>query len=241
MLTLALDTSTRAQVVALLDDQRLLAHRQHRIAYNHGSTMLRVLEELLADHELRLADCDLLVAGLGPGSFTGLRVGLACAKGLARAASIPLVGVSSLASVAHAAACAAPGRPICAAADARRREIYAGVYLAEEGGVTRAIVEDRAWAPADLAAELGRIAQESGAVTLLGRGLEKFPQVHEHQDPRVVVRAPALSTPDGVALALLGRQRLGAHGADDLIRLEPNYVRPSDAEIQAARRAQEQE
>lgn len=227
---LAVDTATRTQVVALLQGDAILEHRQRLVRYNHGSSLLGALQDVLSGQNLSIPDCDLLVVGLGPGSFTGLRVGMATVKALGRAAKIPVVGVSTLHALAHPTAISNPGVPVCAAIDAHRGQIYAGLFIANDAGVSEVLVEERAWSEHELYEELGR---HEGA-HFLGRDLGKYPSLH--QDLPVSHASAWAATPHGAALATLGRARFEAHGAHTLAELEPNYIRKSDAEINLEKR-----
>ena len=103
-LTLSLDTSTKLQAIGLLEDDLILERRVRRVRYNHGSSLLTAVDGLLSAHGKTVADLSLIGIGMGPGSFTGLRVGMATAKGIARAAGVPIQGASTLASFALAPA-----------------------------------------------------------------------------------------------------------------------------------------
>ena len=133
-LTLSIDTATRTQVVSLLRGPDLLGHMQYASKYDHGSSLLAAIDQMCAAQGLHPRSCELIVVGLGPGSFTGLRVGLATAKGLARGAHAPLVGVSSLGALAYRTCLAHPDVPVWAAMDANRGEIYAGAYTVGRNG-----------------------------------------------------------------------------------------------------------
>src|SRR5207237_984200 len=137
MLVLALDTATLHLSLALGErgpaGLRLLAEADHPPGTNHSVLLPRALEALLAGQGKALGDLGGLVVGTGPGSFTGLRIGLASAKGLAYALSIPLVVVSSLEAMAHEAG---PGEGLLVPTlDARRGEVYYGRFRWAEGGL----------------------------------------------------------------------------------------------------------
>ena len=146
MLTLAFDTATDVATCALVRDGDLLGERSSRAV-----TVLADADELLREAGLKPADLDLLAVGVGPGSFTGLRIGLAAARGLALALDLPVAGVSTL----DALGAGAPGAvPVI---DARRREVFALV-----GG------EARCLAPGDLEVEAGRTYVGDGALRYRG-------------------------------------------------------------------------
>jgi tRNA threonylcarbamoyladenosine biosynthesis protein TsaB len=165
-LVLAFDTATDAASCALVRGGEVLGERSSRAV-----TVLADADELLREAGLRPADLGLLVVGIGPGSFTGVRIGLAAARGLALALDLPVAGVSTL----DALAAGAPGAvPVI---DARRREVFAQV-----GG------ENRCLAPAELEVEPGRTYVGDGAVryraVLEGAGGEVPPDGSELHVPR---------------------------------------------------------
>jgi tRNA threonylcarbamoyladenosine biosynthesis protein TsaB len=164
--------------------------------------------------------------GLGPGSFTGLRVGLATAKALARSVNTAIVGVSSLAALAYGPARINPGATVLTTFDARRREIYGGAYRwTTEGLVT--IIDDCALSPQDFMERVE--AEVEGPLVLLGDGQSKYPVLRQWDNSNLTVVAPDLATPSAVGVAQLGRLAAQIDGPADLIALEPNYIRPSDA------------
>lgn len=130
---LAFDTSTGVSAMAIVDQglmrAELVAHAEAR----HGETLVPNLRRLLDGAGLGAAELDLVAVGTGPGSFTGLRIGIAAAKGLALAHRIPVVGVGSLRGLAAGALSAGfvePGEPVAVVADAHKREVFAAVYRA---------------------------------------------------------------------------------------------------------------
>ena len=227
---LAIDAATRIQALALLDGDHLLENRTQRVRYNHGSALLANIEALFEAHALALDQLDLFAVGLGPGSFTGLRVALASAKALARAHNKPIIGVSSLAAAALPLAISAPERPVCVAFDARRNEVYAALFIARNNALDTLLPEDT-YAPHDLAEKLSAL-NLSAPITLLGDGIAPYPALRNLGDTTAFHTPPSsLNPPSALGVALLARERLEAHGPDDLVALEPNYIRPSDARL----------
>ncbi|HYD41771.1 MAG TPA: tRNA (adenosine(37)-N6)-threonylcarbamoyltransferase complex dimerization subunit type 1 TsaB, partial [Anaeromyxobacter sp.] len=183
------------------------------------------LGDLLAAEGLGLPDVEGYAVGLGPGSFTGLRIGLATWKGLAYANRRPIAGVSSLAAMALAAAPDAPaGALLVPLLDAKKGEVYAGFYRAE-GGTVRAEEPDAALSPAALADRLA--AAEALA---FGEGYAALEAVlaGKVQRLRTPIDAPAATAVAALAAAKL---RGAAYDAQALFALEPHYVRKSEAEV----------
>jgi tRNA threonylcarbamoyladenosine biosynthesis protein TsaB len=199
----------------------------------HGGRLPGALSSLLEAEGLRLEDVGAFAVGLGPGSFTGLRIGLATWKGLAYAGRRPIAGVSSLAAMALAAARGAPeGAVLLPLLDARKGEVYAGFYRAVGGGV-EAIAPEAALPPAALA---GRAAALPGAL-VFGEGREAYPEplaaLARPWPAGAAPEGPLLLSPDALAVATLAAPGLAgaAYDAQALFALEPHYVRKSEAEV----------
>lgn len=221
---LSLDTATRYQLVGLLDGDDVLESRARKVPYEHSSDLLGSIHEVLHTQGWGPRELGLIAVGVGPGSFTGLRVAMAVAKGLARAASVPLVGVSTLAAMAAPVAWANPGVPVCAALDARRREVWAGVWVSDAQGRITAHTPDGPYSAASLRALLDSL---DGAY-LIGHQTHKYEELHAG----FARSLPAhMGVPDAAAMARIGRQLAQAGALVGLRELEPNYLRPSDAEM----------
>jgi tRNA threonylcarbamoyladenosine biosynthesis protein TsaB len=131
MKILALDTALNACSVAVLDDGNVQAHVHEKRARGHAETLMPLIQDLMKTCGMRYSDLDLIAVTVGPGTFTGLRIGLAAARGIALAAAKPCRGITTLEALAASVpASASQDRPIIATADARRREIYAQVFTA---------------------------------------------------------------------------------------------------------------
>lgn len=230
---LALETATPVQALALLDGDLCLEHRVLKVRYNHGSSLLYNVDQVLKSQGLTVHDIDLFAAGLGPGSFTGLRVGLATAKALARASEAPIVGVSSLAALAYQPACLHPGRAVFAAFDARRREVFGGAYRFDKDTGLVEVLAEAALSPEDFADVLRQAACGSDQPPLLiGDGVSAYAELRALAAEELVHHIPrALAAPSALATAILGREKALRQGPDDLVSLEPNYLRPSDAKL----------
>ena len=148
MKILALETSAKAVSAAVSEDGRILASGYQDTGLTHSRTLMPIVEHILKNTGLTVADMDAIAVAAGPGSFTGIRIGVAAAKGLAFAADKPAVGVSTLAAMARNVAFC-DGLVICAM-DARRQQVYNANFAAENGTLTR-LTPDRAISLADLA------------------------------------------------------------------------------------------
>ena len=221
MLILAFETSAKSCSAALHDGQKLLAESYQNSGLTHSQTLMVMAQDLLKVCGKTAADVTHLAVAAGPGSFTGVRIGVSAAKGFAWGAQLPVCGVSTLQAMALGLG-ALEGH-ICCCMDARRNQVYNAIFLAENGKLTR-ITEDRAIALAELKAELEHI---DGPIYLVGDGaalahrnlgmdLILPPEHRQHQ------RA------SGVALAAIEAMNRGE--STDGAALQPNYLRMSQAE-----------
>ncbi|HET8540574.1 MAG TPA: tRNA (adenosine(37)-N6)-threonylcarbamoyltransferase complex dimerization subunit type 1 TsaB [Anaeromyxobacter sp.] len=241
MLVAALDTATLTLSCALVDVSagggvRVRCSRTDRQPAKavegkvggHGAALPQALVDLLRAEGLAIPDVEGFAVGLGPGSFTGLRVGLATWKGLAYANRRPIAGASSLAAMALGAARdAADGALLVPLLDARKGEVYAGFYRSRGGGIV-ALADEVAVPPEALAERVRGVAGAEAAVAF-GEGYDAYAQVLGAVLPRL---ATEVATPPAGALAALVSERLAgaAFDAQALFALEPHYVRPSEAE-----------
>lgn len=225
MIVLGLDTATSATAVALLDDRRPAdaRERRHEPAAGerpgHAAQLLALAAELLESAGLRFADVDRIAVGVGPGTFTGLRIGVATARALAQGSGAELVGVSTLRALALAAEPAAPaGSGVLAVIDARRGEAFAAGWRGGEPVVAQA-----ALAPAALAE---RVAAEGGRWLAVGDGALRFRTDLEGAGCRVPPDDRAEHRVSGRAVC--GLALLAPPGvARD--RVVPDYLRLPDA------------
>jgi tRNA threonylcarbamoyladenosine biosynthesis protein TsaB len=191
---------------------------------SHGGVLAALVEEARAQASLAWEEIDGLAVSIGPGSFTGLRIGLSLAKGLAFAGGTPIAPVPTLEALAWAAE-ASPGETVWAVLDARMREVYAAGFARTPTGLER-LTPDEALAPDTLAS---RIAP--GAV-VVGDAPDVYPQLLA-SGARLLPFAT--HHPRGGIVARLGAAILRGGGAADVGALEPAYVRPSQAELARSR------
>jgi tRNA threonylcarbamoyladenosine biosynthesis protein TsaB len=225
MLLLAIETATDHSSVALFEGEVEVASWRER---THQDLLRRLASEVggvMGRAGRAFSALDLIAVGLGPGSFTSLRVGLATAKGLSLAWDVPLVGVPTLAALTWQARAQFIDLA-CPVLDARRGEVYAGLFRVEGEAVTRVGEEFVADAPT-LAA---RLREAGEPVTLLGE--TDLPPVQEAvavPDPRFPI-LDSWASPDAAAIAHLAALHFAQSGPDDPDALKPIYVRKSYAE-----------
>lgn len=242
MLVACLDTATLTLSCALCEiaggRARLIADRTERAPARpgphgptggHGGRLPGALQDLLVAVDRKLPDVEGYAIGLGPGSFTGLRIGLATWKGLAYANRRPIAGCSSLAAMAVAAASTVEGGALLVPLlDAKKHEVYAGFYRADGDGV-RAVAPDAALPPAALAERVRALRAGGERPLAFGDGVAALGEV-AGQVPTV---AAGVETPAALGVGVLCAALLdGApYDAARLFALEPHYIRPSEAEL----------
>jgi tRNA threonylcarbamoyladenosine biosynthesis protein TsaB len=222
MIILALDTATRAPSLALVDGEAVLAEAGLPPGETHSRTLLPLLRTLLDQVGLTFAELDLVAVGTGPGSFTGLRIGLAAAKGLAWAAGKPLVGVSSLDTLARA--WTGDGRTVCPLIDARKGQLYAALYDRDGSGTLRRRHDFGVY---DAEALALLITEET---VFFGDGARVWGQALSDRLGRLYFRGPeSLDYPSAAYSARLGAELLAKGAVSNPALITPLYVRPPDA------------
>lgn len=220
MLILAFESSAKPASAALVKDGQLLSQYMQCSALTHSRTLLPMAEDMLKNAELRLSDVDLIAVAYGPGSFTGIRIGVSTVKGLAWAAEKPCVGVSTLEAMAWHGLGA--GGYICPVMDARRSQVYNALFKIENGRPVR-MTEDRPIALEELAKEVTALG---APVFLIGDGAALcFEYFTAHGVP-CVMAPDNLRWQDAWGVAMAAADKTPGN-ADELL---PVYLRLSQAE-----------
>lgn len=221
MLTLAIETSSPHGSLALLDGPRCLAERELELGKQHGQILVPEIRRLLHDLETHPPEIRLVAVSLGPGSYTGLRIGVVCAKTFAWTVGCPVVGVETL--LAIAANSPLECDRVTVIADAQRNALYVGEYAREKSqsfqpAAALRIVGVEEW-----------IGTLTGHETLSGPGITR-PDI----TPRLMGRIlPAeLRRPRAAQIGILGQSKLARDGADSPETLAPLYLQRSSAEQQ---------
>src|SRR5262245_3537071 len=239
MRVLALDTTTRTGSVALIDDQRVEAERGGDAMRTHAERLPQEILSLLADHQLSTSDIDLFAVASGPGSFTGLRVGIATVQGLALVHGRRVVGVSALEALAHAAGKAlAEGSLVGAWMDAGRAEVFSALFrLSASSSLNwQRLIEVEAAVVGGPAGVLERWADLLGGapVVMAGAGAVMHGElIRAHRlNARVVDVGQLAGT-----IGLIAGSRAVAGETVDPAGVRPLYVRRPDAELDRERNA----
>ena len=224
MKILALETSAKAVSAAVSEEGKILASGYQDTGLTHSRTLMPIVEHILKNTGLTMADMDAVAVAAGPGSFTGIRIGVAAAKGLAFGADKPSIGVSTLAAMARGVAFS-DGLVICAM-DARRKQIYNALFEAKDGQLTR-LTDDRAIALADLAEEL---RTDPRPMTVVGDGAKLCHTFLTEAGISCRMAPPHLVMQNATGVALEAESMAAAGKTVSAQALEPVYLRPAQAD-----------
>lgn len=221
-------------------DLECLAEERFGASGASGAEILPAIEACLTRAALSPPGLNVVAVSIGPGSFTGLRVGLATAQGLALGTRALVVGVSTLEAVAHAAFAShrfgPEGGLLCACLDARRGELYAALFRVSPraGAPVEILMREKTLSAPELRAEIEaarRLTQSVGELVLAGDGAERHGVASLAPDGPVASLSLSILPPRAAAVGRLGAARLSESGPDDPSALVPRYARAPEAEI----------
>ena len=232
MLILAFETSAKAASVALLEGDKLLSESYQNTGMTHSQTLMVMAEDMLKQCGKTAKDVDAVAVAEGPGSFTGVRIGVAAAKGFAWGREIPCYGVSTLEAMAQSLGIY--DGFICPVMDARRSQVYNALFEADRDEITR-IREDRAISLDDLAEDVKKLEKSvflvgDGSILCYNTLLERVPSLVLPPEHRMHQRA--------VGVGIIAARQIRAGISGDAAALTPNYLRLSQAERERMEREQ---
>lgn len=230
MLILAFETSAKAASVALLEENRLLGESYQNTGMTHSQTLLVMVEDLIKQCGKAVTDVTAVAVAAGPGSFTGVRIGVAAAKGFAWGASLPCYGVSTLEAMAEALG--VWEGYVCPCMDARRSQVYNALFYVNRGEPER-LREDRAISLEDLKKDLLTL---DGPIFLVGDGANLTYKTLSGEVPSLVLPKEHRTHQRATGVALAAAKRIAAGNPGDGNALTPNYLRLSQAERERAER-----
>lgn len=231
MLILAFETSAKAGSAALLQDGKLLGESYQNTGLTHSQTLLSMAENLLTSCGYTPKQVGAVAVAAGPGSFTGIRIGVAAAKGFAWGLEIPCCGVSTLEAMAENFGTA--DGYVVPVMDARRCQVYNAVFKAEQGILSR-ITEDRAISLDELGRELTEL---DGPIYLVGDGSILTYNTLKDSIPSLVMPAEHRMHQRAAGVAIVGEKMLQSGQCCDAAGLTPNYLRLSQAERERLEKA----
>lgn len=235
MLILAFETSAKAASVALHDGEKLLGESYQNTGLTHSQTLMVMAQDLLKQCSFAPTDVTHVAVAAGPGSFTGVRIGVAAAKGLAWGLQTPCYGVSTLEAMAANRA-VSDGAVICACMDARRNQVYNALFRAD-GAAPLRLTEDRAIALEELKTELEHI---DGPIFLVGDGAGLAYRILAPEIPNLILPPEHLQHQRAAGVAIVAAGQIVAGVQADAEALQPNYLRLSQAEREKMERQNKQ-
>lgn len=224
MLILAFETSAKAASVALLDENKLLGESYQNTGLTHSQTLMVMAQDLLKSCGKTAADLTAVAVAAGPGSFTGVRIGVAAAKGLSWGGEIPCYGVSTLKAMARSLG--VWEGYVCPVMDARRAQVYNALFRVEKGAISY-VKEDRAISLQELGQELEAL---EGPVFLVGDGSVLTCNTLKASVPALVLPPEHRMHQRASGVALAAKDKILAGEKGDGGALAPNYLRLSQAE-----------
>ena len=212
--------------VAIMEDNLLVAETRTNVKVTHSERIMTEVHHILATSGLRIEDIDVFAVAIGPGSFTGLRVGLSTVKGLVYATGKRLVAVPTLEALAWNVPFSA--YTVCPLLDARRKEVYAGVFKWIGGGFTRVVHEQ--------AVKLDHLlSMIKEPAVFLGEGAAIYRDSIERAiGDKAIFAHPQNAVPSPSNVAYLGMRRAARGEFSDPVSLIPLYLRRSEAELKSA-------
>lgn len=224
MLVLGIETATMTGGVALANDERIISEYTLNVRTTHTARLMPALDQILRDSSIDKREIDGIAISLGPGSFTGLRIGMATAKGLALGLDIPLLGVPTLDALARNVPFAA--YQICTVLDARKKEIYYSLYRCSP--LQRQV-------PYQVVSPEKLVSQIDEKTIFLGDALSAYGGLISENLGDLALFAPyAQRFPRAATVAEMGLAKLKAGEHLDVAFVEPIYIRESDAEMSLA-------
>jgi tRNA threonylcarbamoyladenosine biosynthesis protein TsaB len=230
MVIMGIETATKTGGVAIVSEQGVLASYTLNIEATHSERLMVTVDRVLSDTGMGLDDIDGFAVSVGPGSFTGLRIGVSTVKGVAFATGKPVAAVSTLRALAWNLPWSR--HPVCPLLDARKKEVYAAVYRSEEG-MPVPVMAERTIALRDLA---GRISEKT---IFSGEGAKLFrEELRSLLGQRALFAPLSAMVPSAASVAEIGRMMLMAGEQVEPESLTPIYIRKPEAEVVWERRRQ---
>jgi len=224
LLILAFETTAKAGSVALLEDNKLLGESYQNTGLTHSQTLMVMAEDMLKQCGKTVSDITAVAVAEGPGSFTGVRIGVAAAKGFAWGGELPCYGVSTLEAMAETLG--VWQGYVCPCMDARRSQVYNALFYVNRGEIQR-VREDRAISLAELGEELKTL---EGPIFLVGDGSALTHRTLKDAVPNLVLPPEHRMHQRAGGVAIVAAKRIAAGETGDANALTPNYLRLSQAE-----------
>ncbi len=223
MKVLGVDTSTMTAGIGIVEEDEILVEVKFSVKITYSEILLSCIDQALRNAGLRMDDMDGFVISIGPGSFTGLRIGLSTLKGLSFATGKPLASVASLDALAYLSLYCR--YPVVTMLDAKKNQVYAAIYETKDGELKR----ESDYLVIDVE-ELAKLI--SHRAVFVGPGAKLYQEkLIELLGDKACFSLAEQSLPSGAIVALLGSKKLISGQSEDVTNLEPMYLRKSEAEL----------
>lgn len=225
-LVLAVDTSAKPVSCALAEENRVIASFYANTGMTHSQTLMPMIESVLKIADKSVSDLDAIAVNAGPGSFTGVRIGVSAVKGLAFIADLPCISVSTLECMAENTA-ATPDSVICCLMDARCQQVYGAIFEKDADGVVHRLSEDEALTMQQM---LDKLITLERPTILVGDGSELCYRVWKDSVSNLYLAPAASRFQNAAATALIGVRLLKENVCVSAEELQPVYLRLPQAE-----------
>ena len=222
MRILGIETTSKTCSAALVENSRVIKEISLREGLIHSEKLIPIIDKALNSTDWRVGDLDGIVVSSGPGSFTGIRIGVSAARALAQGLEIPLVGVISLDALAHGIVF--NGGFICPLVDALRSEVYTSLYRKGKRIMPHRLVRIKDW--------IELIKKRDGKILFLGEACDIYEdRIKESLGDKAEVMEKPLRYASATMVALLGEKRLSRRGSKSYKNVLPKYIRRAEAEV----------
>ncbi|MFM1524594.1 MULTISPECIES: tRNA (adenosine(37)-N6)-threonylcarbamoyltransferase complex dimerization subunit type 1 TsaB [Helcococcus] len=221
MKILAIDTSTMMSSITIMEDNRIIGDFSISQEETHSEMLVPLVKRMLQDLKINLSEIDVYAVAKGPGSFTGLRIGVASIKAMAQVFDKPIIGISTLEAMAFSIL---NDNKILSIIDARGKRYFTGLYQYINGKLVcdfeDIILENK----------LVEIVEENEKITIVGEAIEKLPQSIKKSD-KVILAPASLNNAIGKNLCVMAKQKFESGETESYFDIAPNYLRKSQAEV----------
>lgn len=221
MKILAIDTSTMMSSITIMEDNKIIGDFSISQEETHSEMLVPLVKRMLQDLKINLSEIDVYAVAKGPGSFTGLRIGLASIKAIAQVFDKPIIGISTLEAMAFSIL---NDNKILSIIDARGKRYFAGLYQYTNGKLVcdfeDIILENK----------LVDIVEENEKIIIVGDAIEKLPESIKNSH-KVILAPASLNNAIGRNLCVMAKQKFEAGRLDSYFDIAPNYLRKSQAEV----------
>jgi tRNA threonylcarbamoyladenosine biosynthesis protein TsaB len=225
MLTLAFDTSSRTAAVSILKNDDILYDSMINVDVNHSEVLLPAIDQACQQTRIKINEIDLFVCTIGPGSFTGLRIGVSTLKGLTLSSGKPAVGVSSLAALAMNVS--VNNNLICSMMDAGRGQVYAAYFRYNNEGSLNRITLAKAIEPQNILSEIDQPIDKS--IEFVGDGAIKYADIIREKMKEARIASPMQQHIRASAVGIIGLDKYTRNELLDPAAFVPDYLRSADA------------